>query len=141
MKNLAEIMRPIGSLIDSYSSVAEAAKKMKELNVGSIGVTSAGGLVALLTDRDIVDAVAENKDPNSTKLGQIVSGAPVSCRIGDSIEKAAELLSNHKLQRLVVKDNSDTPVGVLSLVDVVMTIAAEHNRICFDILQNAKSCG
>ncbi len=48
-------------------SVAEAARTMRQKNVGALVVVNAGRPVGLLTDRDIVmDVIARGKDPDIT---------------------------------------------------------------------------
>jgi len=142
MKSVADVMRPMVLTMDSYSTVAEAAQKMKEFDVGALAVMSAGAVVALLTDRDIVvRAVAERRDLNLTRIEEIMSGIPIACKMDDSLEKAAELLSDHKIHRLLVTDGSNRAVGILSLADLVIEIAAEDSRILLHALQDLNTCG
>jgi CBS domain-containing protein len=142
MKNVANVMNPTVLVIDSCSPVAEAAIKMKEFDVGALAVMSAGAIVALLTDRDIVvRAVAESRDLNMTRIEEIMSGAPIACKTGDSLERAAELLSIHKIHRLLVTDESNQAVGILSLADLLIEIAAEDSRIAHGVLQDITEAG
>jgi CBS domain-containing protein len=142
MKSVANVMNPTVMVIDSYSTVAEAAKKMKEFDVGALAVMSAGAIVALLTDRDIVvRAVAESRDLSMTRIEEIMSGAPIACKISDSLEKAAELLSIHKIHRLLVTDESNQAVGIVSLPDLVIQIAAENTRIAHGVLKDVTEEG
>lgn len=136
MKRVANVMTPVVRAIDSYSTVAEAANKMKMFDVGALAVTSDGSIVALLTDRDIVvRAVAESRDLNTTRIEEIMSGTPIACKTEDSIHKAAELLSIHRIHRLLVMDELNQAVGMVSLGDLIVEIAAENSRIAYGVLQ------
>jgi CBS domain-containing protein len=142
MKKVANIMTPGVQVIDAYSTVGEAARRMKEFDVGALAVMSADIIVALLTDRDIVvRAVAESRDLNATKIEEIMSGPPIACNIADTIEKAAELLSIHRIHRLLVTDESNQAVGIVSLADVLIEIAAQDSRIVQAVLKNMSDAG
>jgi CBS domain-containing protein len=142
MKSVANIMTPTVQVIDSYSTVADAARKMKEFDVGALAVMSAGAIVALLTDRDIVvRAVAESRNLNATKIEDIMSGIPIACSVADSIERAAELLSIHRIHRLLVTNGSNQAVGIVSLADVLIEIATEDSRIVQGVLKNINGAG
>ncbi|MGB6066325.1 MAG: CBS domain-containing protein [Desulfomonilaceae bacterium] len=142
MKSVANVMNPTVLVIDSHSTVAEAAKKMKEFDVGALAVMSAGAIVALLTDRDIViRAVAESRNLSLTKIAEIMSGTPIACKMNDSLEKAAELLSIYKIHRLLVTDDSNQVVGILSLVDLAIQMAAEDSQIIHGVLEDVTEDG
>ncbi len=55
----------------------------------------------------------------------------------DSLEKAAELLSIHKIHRLLVTDESNEAVGIVSLADLVIEIAAQNSRIALQEMTEA----
>ncbi len=111
-------------LIKADKKLSEAAKKMRDLEVGSLIVESHDGVVlGVLTDRDIiVRAVAEDKDLSSTVVTEIMTPDPVSCRAEDSIERAAELFAKHKIRRLLIKDATGAVVGSVSLGDLIRNI-------------------
>ncbi len=142
MKSVANVMNPTVLVVDSRSTIEEAAKKMKEFDVGVLAVMSGGAIVALLTDRDVViRAVAENRNLNLTQIEEIMSGTPIACRMNDSLEMAAELLSIHKIHRLLVTDDANQVVGILSLVDLAIQMAAEDSRIIHGVLEDVTEDG
>ncbi len=64
---VSEIMTTDFEMIDSTSTLIEAAEKMKSLNVGFLPVKEGTRLIGLITDRDIVvRGLAEDLDPKST---------------------------------------------------------------------------
>ena len=70
-KSARDVMSGDAECIGENESVAEAAKKMAQLDVGSLPICGEDDrLKGMLTDRDIVIKVlAENKDPEETKAG------------------------------------------------------------------------
>jgi CBS domain-containing protein len=74
----------------------------------------------MLTDRDIVvKALAQGKDPGSTKAGELGAGDGKTVTIGadDSIEEALRTMSQHQVRRLPVIDGREL-VGIVSQADI-----------------------
>jgi len=119
---VSEIMTtPIEEMIDK-DTVISAARKMKDLNVGALPVkTGENRLQGIVTDRDIVVRVlAEGKDPEETRISEIMSKGIISCTEDQTPEEAAAIMADAKVRRLVVVDNEDKVVGILSLGDVAV---------------------
>jgi CBS domain-containing protein len=106
------------------TSLAEAAKKMASLDIGSLPVCSEQRkLVGIITDRDItVRAVARGLDPNLTSVQDVMTKEVLSCRADSAIEEACELMEREQVRRLVVTDGNDSPIGILSLGDLALSL-------------------
>jgi CBS domain-containing protein len=125
--NVSEIMTSDFEMIDSTSSLREAARKMKSLNVGFLPVQEGTMLIGLLTDRDIVlRGLAEGRDADSTQVKDIISSEVVYCFEDDSIEDAVRLMEEHKVRRLIVVDHDRVPVGIVSLGDIAVKTGLEQ---------------
>ena len=71
---LKEIMTTDVEVIKPETSIAEAARKMRSLNVGALPVCDGGRLVGMVTDRDIaIRATAEARNPDSTLVRDCMS--------------------------------------------------------------------
>jgi len=101
------------------STLADAARKMKENDVGSVLLTSPDGrLTGLLTDRDIVvRGLASGKDARSTKVEEVVSTTPQTLSPEDDVDRAVRLMSEKSVRRLPVLEEGRL-VGVVSLGDL-----------------------
>jgi CBS domain-containing protein len=98
--------------------VAEAAKLMKQADVGMIPVVQEGQLSGTVTDRDIVlRVIAEGKSTASTTVGEIASGEVVTVDPEQELEEALELMAKHQVRRLPVVENGRL-IGVLAQADV-----------------------
>jgi CBS domain-containing protein len=116
---LSEIMTADFEMMDSTSSLTDAADRMKSLDVGVLPIKEGTKLIGVLTDRDIVvRGLAEHRDPNSTQVKDVISSEIVYCDQDESVEQAAELMEAKKVRRLVVTDQERTPVGIVSLGDL-----------------------
>jgi CBS domain-containing protein len=99
-------------------SLAEAARLMKQQDIGSVPVVDGSRLVGLLTDRDIVvRAVAEGGDPQTVQVGEIASHDVVTVSPDDNLDDALRLMAQHQIRRLAVVEDGQL-VGVVAQADV-----------------------
>jgi CBS domain-containing protein len=83
-------------------------------------VVADGRLSGLLTDRDItIRVLAENRDPLTTRVGEICSGELAVLSSDDDVEYAIRLVRERAVRRLPVIDGG-VPVGVVSIGDLAM---------------------
>ena len=114
-----EIMSGGVDCIGENETVAEAARKMAQLGVGALPICGEDDrLKGMLTDRDIVvKVIAEGKDPNSCRAGELGQGKPVTIGADDSLEELVRTMAQHEVKRLPVIDGHRL-VGVVSESDV-----------------------
>ena len=119
---VSEIMStPIEEIMDN-DTVIRAARKMRDLDVGVLPVKSEGNVLAgILTDRDIViRAIAEELNPEKTLVSDIMTSGVISCAADQTADDAATVMADAKVRRLVVMDEKDNVVGIISLGDVAV---------------------
>jgi CBS domain-containing protein len=124
-KKARDIMTPDCRCIGENDTVLDAAKRLAELDVGSMPICGEDNrLKGMLTDRDIVVKVlAQGKDPGSTKAGELGQGDAQTVTIGadDSIDEALRTMIDHKVRRLPVIDGHDC-VGIISQADIATNL-------------------
>ena len=122
-----DVMSSDCQCIGENETVLDAAKKLKELNVGSMPICGEDDrLKGMLTDRDIVVKVlAEDRDPASTTAGELGEGKPVTIGADDSIEEALQTMAQHKVRRLPVIDGHQL-VGILAQADIARNVEEEQ---------------
>jgi CBS domain-containing protein len=127
-KKARDIMSDDCTCIGENDSVLDAAKRLAELEVGSMPICGEDDrLKGMLTDRDIVVKVlAEGKDPASVKAGELGQGDGKTVTIGadDSIDEALRTMTEHKVRRLPVIDERKL-VGIISQADIATHIDEE----------------
>jgi CBS domain-containing protein len=121
-----EIMTGGADCVGENETVAEAARKMAQLNVGALPICGEDDrLKGMVTDRDIVvKVIAEGKDPNSVKAGELGQGKPVTIGADDSIEELVRTMGRHQVKRLPVIDGHRL-VGIVSEADVASNAPQE----------------
>lgn len=105
-------------VLESTTTAADAALKMKQRDIGDVIVCDAGVVCGIVTDRDIVvRAVAEGKNPREVRLSEICSRDLVTVAPTDTVNHAVKLMGDRALRRLpVVQDGR--PIGIVSLGDL-----------------------
>ena len=100
--------------------LADAARRMREADIGDVIVMADGDMCGVVTDRDIVvRGIAEGKDPQSATLDEICSHDVVTIGPDDSIDQAVQLMRQRAIRRLPVVEGG-RPVGMVSIGDLAI---------------------
>lgn len=114
-----DVMTKNVKVIDATATLLEAAEMMRDQDIGALPVANAGRPIGMLTDRDIVvRALADYKDPNQTRVRDIVTPRLRTVYADQDVSEAAEIMSREQIRRLLVIDHDQAPVGILSLGDI-----------------------
>jgi CBS domain-containing protein len=132
---VSDIMTRGCECIAPDASLQEAARKMRDLNVGPLPVCSdKERLVGILTDRDIaVRAIAEGLDPRIARVDQVMTPGIVFCFEDQDIEEAAQIMEEKQIRRLVVLNRNKRMVGIVSLGD--LAVAANDENLAGEALE------
>lgn len=121
-----EAMTPDVVRVTPDVSLMEAARTMKDLDIGPLPVCEGDRLLGMVTDRDItVRATAEGRDPRETPVSDIMTMDVVCCHEADDIRAAAKLMQDAQLRRLLVVNDDGRLVGIVSLGDLVLQTGDE----------------
>lgn len=119
-EKIRDVMTTDPRTVDSGSTVTEAARVMREADIGPVIVTEGDGVRGIVTDRDIaVRAVADGRDPNRTEVQEIVSEQLETLGPDDSIDDAVEAMRQSNIRRLPIVEDG-TPIGIVSLGDLAV---------------------
>jgi len=103
------------------STLEQAARKMKALDVGPLPVCDNDRLAGMLTDRDIVvRAVAEGLDPRTAHVREVMTPDIVYCFEDQDATEAAKLMKDNQVRRLAVLNRDKRLVGIVSLGDLAV---------------------
>jgi len=103
--------------------VARLMERHRVHAVGVIGDDEEGGLWGIVSDTDLLSAIVRGELDEHT-AGAMVNAPVVTVSRGDSIERAAQLMSEHALTHLLVLGAGRHPVGVISTLDLASAAAA-----------------
>ncbi|HKA04379.1 MAG TPA: CBS domain-containing protein [Acidimicrobiales bacterium] len=119
---IAEILRAKGSAVATIhpeQTVASAVRDMKERAVGALVVTRDGNhLVGIVSERDIVRALADDAGVLSRRIAEIMTTKVVTCSPEESVTHAMALMTHRRHRHLPVMEG-DELVGIVSLGDLV----------------------
>jgi CBS domain-containing protein len=118
---LKDVMTSNVEVVHPNAMVQDAAKKMRDLDVGSLPVCDGQRLVGTLTDRDItIRAIAEGRDPKATSVREAMTPQIVYCFEDQPVEEAAKLMKEKQIRRLPVINRDKRLVGIVSLGDLAV---------------------
>ena len=128
--SLEKIMSKDVTVLPATATVLDAAKFMKDMNVGSVIVTVEDVPRGLLTDRDIVvNVLAMGKDPGTVKIGKIMVSPIITISEDKDILDVTKLMSSHGIRRLPVINSDGKLVGIISLDDILILLGKEMLHI------------
>jgi CBS domain-containing protein len=99
-------------------TIGEAAQLMADANVGSSVVLEHGRLIGILTERDLLRAMAQRVHPSEARVREWMTAEPVAVSESTSADEAARLMVENGFRHLPVVDG-DRTLGVVSLRDVM----------------------
>ena len=119
--NMSELVA--GAIVTAPPSmkVIDVAKLMEGEGVGSVAVVDeSGDFIGIVTDRDIVHAVARSEE--DATAGEIMTGAPDTIEIDTEISEAVAWMNATGYRHLPITDNG-TLVGMVSIKDLLWAVA------------------
>jgi CBS domain-containing protein len=120
-----DAMTPNITSVSPKTSLTEASKAMRDLNVGALPVVAGHELAGIITDRDItVRAGAQHWDYDKKTVADAMTTSVTSCRDTDDLGKAVRQMEAAQIRRLPVKNKAGELVGLLSLGDIALR--ADH---------------
>lgn len=119
-QKIQDLMTTDVSTCPHTASLAEAAKRMRDEDIGDVLVERDGALCGLVTDRDIVvRGLAQGHDAASITIGEICSQELATVKPGDDVDIAVRLMREKAVRRLPVVDDGK-PVGIVSIGDLAI---------------------
>jgi CBS domain-containing protein len=117
MTTIQSLMHSPPVTVSPDTSVAEAARRMRDSRIGVVLVTKGDQIAGIFSERDVVTRVAaENLDSEKTPVHRVATEKVISVPVNASLRACAELLREHGVRHLPVVDGA-RPVGIVSARD------------------------
>ncbi len=120
MTPLALLMHRKIELISPKASLRDAARKMRDMAIGSLVVAEGDNKIGIVSDVDFVrKAIAEGLDPDTTTIESIMSQPIISIDMDLTAKEANDLMAKKGIRHLIVTDREKI-VGIISMRDLVL---------------------
>ena len=114
MATLGEIVNPTFITVAPEDTLGEVAEKMNRQNVGAVVVKDFGRLIGILTERDLLRAMAARVHTSDARVRQWMTADPVTAAAEMPLDDAAQVMLDNGFRHLPVVDG-DTVLGIVSL--------------------------
>jgi CBS domain-containing protein len=119
-QSIREVMTPDPRTVATTDTIVDAARQMREGDVGAILVEDRGSVAGILTDRDIVvRVVAGDRDPSSVTVGDVASRDIASLTVDQTVEDAIRIVREKNVRRIPVLQDG-RPAGIVSIGDLAI---------------------
>jgi CBS domain-containing protein len=119
-QSIREVMTQNPESVSGDTTVADAAKLMRDKDFGGVLCMDGDEVKGFLTDRDIaIRVVAEGRDPTSTTVSDAATSELHTLSPDDSVEDAIEIVRKHNVRRVPVVEGAK-PVGIVSIGDLAL---------------------
>ncbi len=114
MATLADILKPNFITVAPEDTLGEVAEKMMKQNVGAVIVKDFGRLIGILTERDMLRAMASRMHTSEARVRQWMTSDPITASPDKALDDAAKVMLDNGFRHLPVMEG-DTVLGVVSL--------------------------
>jgi CBS domain-containing protein len=113
--------------VSPEDSAAEAIRRMVEANVGSAVVLDGSRLAGIFTERDVLRLAAAGTDFARTRVGDVMTAAPVTIAPDDDILAASDVMGRHGVRHVPVAVGEQV-LGIVGIRDVVRVLLERAYR-------------
>ena len=134
MTTIAQIMTKSVATVQRDETLQAAARRMRDMDVGSLPVLDGQAIVGMVTDRDIaVRGVADGMVAQESLVGDVMTEDVRCCRADDPVEAVMAEMGDARVRRLPVLDADNAIVGVVALADLATRQSAHTDATLREI--------
>ncbi|MGJ3231008.1 MAG: CBS domain-containing protein [Oceanicaulis sp.] len=115
---IKDVMSPNAVVTTPEARCCDAAKLMREHDIGALPVHRDEKLLGMVTDRDICCEVVAREQSHETPVERAMSDRVLYCRDSDDTRDVARNMADNAVRRLPVVDDDKRLVGMISLTDI-----------------------
>jgi CBS domain-containing protein len=109
------------------TKLAEVAREMRQEDIDSVAVMDDGRLLGIITERDLVRAIADGVDPKQATASVVMTSNPATVGTEEDISVVALKMMRLGIRHLPVVDAMGKPVGLLSARNLVAVLDRAHS--------------
>jgi CBS domain-containing protein len=100
-------------------SLADVARRMRKEDCDSLAIMTDKRLVGIITERDLVRAIADGVDPDQARADMFMSADPSTVTADEDVSVVAVKMMALGIRHLPVVDDKGVPIGLISARDLV----------------------
>jgi signal-transduction protein with cAMP-binding, CBS, and nucleotidyltransferase domain len=136
---VSDIMTKAPVTLSPAARADEVANIMCEKGISSVILVTNGKPVGVVTERDLVHRVlAPGKDPKGLMAADICTKPVIAVSVHCQVEDAVDTMHRNKIRRLVVIDENDHVVGILTTDDVGYNLKSMSEELAIKYLSLTK---
>ncbi len=116
---IRDIMTASVDSIEAADTIAYAARRMAEDDIGCLPVLDEGRLVGIITDRDIAVRAVAASIAADTPVRRIMSERVATCSPGDDLSTALALMAREQVRRMPVCNERGDVIGIVAIADLI----------------------
>ena len=118
-------MRPAVTTVELHAHVAAAAYLMRRAHDTALVVTTndtSRRPIAIITDTDITQAVADGRDVNETRIHELIGTQPITVDPDTAVSDAITLMASAGIRQLPVVDDGHL-IGMLDIIGACRAVS------------------
>ncbi|MDQ3986031.1 MAG: CBS domain-containing protein [Actinomycetota bacterium] len=112
--------------VEPDRTLSDVARQMNNRHVGSAVVVSEDGQLGIITERDVLRAVAEGADPKQTQVERYMTANAIAGSQSWSVVDAGNRMLQGGFRHLIVTDEGGNVAGLLSIKDVARALLSRQ---------------
>ena len=124
MATVSQLMTREVVTVDPADTIGEAAEKMIDAKIGAVLVSDFGAIIGILTERDVLRAVAHRTHSSEARVRQWMTREVVTVPPSMDADEAARTMLERNFRHLPVVDDG-RPVGIVSMRDLAREAVAD----------------
>jgi CBS domain-containing protein len=126
---VSEVMHKGVSSVQIHDSIKKVASLMKREDIGAVPVYKNERPVGFVTDRDIVVSCLAEGASTDHPVSQAMTRDIITVREKDDLTLASKLMRENQISRLLVIDEGNRPVGMITLHDIIINTQDDNLKI------------
>jgi CBS domain-containing protein len=119
-QTVGEVMTRDPVTVRSDATIVDAARLMRDRDIGPLVVVDSDQVRGIVTDRDlVVRGLADGGDPNSVRIGDVCTGDVEAVSPDEPIADAVRRMEQRDVRRLPVVEDG-RPVGIVAMGDLAV---------------------